>query len=144
MLSIPIYRRETKCSNSMGSHFEFIETFSLKICAKSITRNLLRTWLRGSLRSRLSWNCTLSSSSLASLAMSASRCSAVQTGYCRLLLQHRPVKRVVVLVVQRAEQNSEQLTKVHVIWTFLKTQPSSVVQVHRELSWEALLRIVFF
>lgn len=45
----------------------------------------------------------------------------------RLLLQHGPVEHVVVLVVQCAEQNTEQLSEIHVIGRLLKPQPSAVV-----------------
>ena len=55
-----------------------------------------------------------------------------------LLFQHGPVKDVVVDVVQRSEENAEQLTQVHVIGRLLKTQSATVVQVHRELGREAL------
>lgn len=58
----------------------------------------------------------------------------------RLLLQHRPVERVVVLVVERAEQYAEQLPQVHVVGRLLKTQSAAVVQVHRELGGETLAR----
>lgn len=37
------------------------------------------------------------------------------------LLEHGPVKGVVILVVQRAEQDAEQLPQIHVVWGFIKT-----------------------
>lgn len=36
------------------------------------------------------------------------------------------------------EQNAEQLTQVHVVWSLLKAQATAVVQVHGKLCWEAL------
>ena len=50
-----------------------------------------------------------------------------------LLLQHRPVEGVVVLVVEGAEEDSEELAQVHVVGAFLEPQPAAVVQVHGEL-----------
>lgn len=55
-----------------------------------------------------------------------------------LLLQHGPVEHVVVLVVQRAEQNAEQLSQIHVVGRLLEPQSSAVVQVHGKLCWEPL------
>lgn len=37
------------------------------------------------------------------------------------LLEHGPVKGVVILVVQGAEQDAEQLPQIHVVWGFIKT-----------------------
>ncbi|RNA05858.1 hypothetical protein BpHYR1_033557 [Brachionus plicatilis] len=45
-----------------------------------------------------------------------------------LLLKHCPVKCVVVLVVQRSEQNAEQLAQVHVVGTFFEPQAAAIVQ----------------
>ncbi len=56
----------------------------------------------------------------------------------RLLLQHGPVERVVVLVVERAEQDAEQLAKVHVVGRLFEPQAAAVVQVHGELGGETL------
>ena len=50
-----------------------------------------------------------------------------------LLLQHGPVKDVIVLVVQSAEQNAKQLPEVHVIGCVGELQVAAVVQVHGEL-----------
>lgn len=36
------------------------------------------------------------------------------------------------------EQDSEQLTQVHVVWSFFKTQATAVVQIHGELRGESL------
>lgn len=36
------------------------------------------------------------------------------------------------------EQNAEQLTQVHVVWSLFKAQATAVVQVHGKLCWEAL------
>ena len=54
-----------------------------------------------------------------------------------LLLQHSPVKSVVILVIQGAEQDPEQLPQIHVIRAFLESQAPAVVEVHGKLSWEA-------
>ena len=56
----------------------------------------------------------------------------------RLLLQHGPVERVVVLVVERAEENAEELTQVHVVGRLLEAQSATVVEIHGELGGEAL------
>ena len=55
-----------------------------------------------------------------------------------LLLQHCPVEGVVVLVVERPEEDSEELTQVHVVWRLLEAQPTAVVEVHCKLCWETL------
>ena len=55
-----------------------------------------------------------------------------------LLLQHRPVERVVILMIERSEENAKQLSQVHVIGRFVESQATAVVQVHGELSREAL------
>lgn len=60
-----------------------------------------------------------------------------------LLFQHRPVERVVILVVERAEQDAEQLTEVHVVGRLFETQPAAIVQVHRELGWETLAQHLY-
>lgn len=39
---------------------------------------------------------------------------------CCLLLQHGPVKSVVILVMQSPEQYAEELSQVHVVWSFIK------------------------
>ena len=56
----------------------------------------------------------------------------------RTLLQDGPVERVVELVVERAEEDAEELTQVHVVGRLLEAQTAAVVQVHGELSGEAL------
>lgn len=61
-------------------------------------------------------------------------------GQSCLLLQHGPVERVVVLVVQRAEEDPEQLPQVHVVGSLLETKPPAVVQVHGEFGREPLAK----
>jgi len=53
-----------------------------------------------------------------------------------LLLQHGPVEGVVVLVVQRAEEDPEQLAQVHVVGGLFKAKSAAVVQIHRKLGRE--------
>lgn len=60
-----------------------------------------------------------------------------------LLLQHGPVEGVVVLVVEGAEEDPEQLTEIHVVGGLLEPQTSAVVQIHGELRWETLERSKF-
>lgn len=36
------------------------------------------------------------------------------------------------------EEDAEQLTQVHVVWSLLKAQPTAVVQIHGKLCWETL------
>lgn len=36
------------------------------------------------------------------------------------------------------EEDAEQLTQVHVVWSLLKAQPTAVIQIHGKLCWEAL------
>ena len=50
-----------------------------------------------------------------------------------LLFQHGPIKNIIVLVTQRSEQNSEKLSKVHIVRRFFKPQTPAVIDVHREL-----------
>ena len=54
------------------------------------------------------------------------------------MLEHGPVKRIVILVVECAEQDTEQLSQVHVVWGLVKAKPSAVVQVHGKFCWKAL------
>ena len=54
-------------------------------------------------------------------------------GRRRLLLQDGPVEDVVVLVVEGAEQDAEQLAQVHVVGRLLEAQAAAVVQVHGKL-----------
>lgn len=54
------------------------------------------------------------------------------------MLEHGPVESVIILMVERAEEDAEQLTQVHVVWGLIKAEPSAVVQVHGEFCWEAL------
>jgi len=49
------------------------------------------------------------------------------------LPEHRPVKHVVVIVVQRAEKYSEELAQVHVVRGLVEAQPAAVVQIHDKL-----------
>ena len=55
-----------------------------------------------------------------------------------LLLQHRPVERVIVLVVERPEEDPVELAEVHVVRRLLEPQTSAVVQIHGELGGETL------
>ena len=55
------------------------------------------------------------------------------------LLQNGPIKHVVVLVVERAEQYTKQLAQVHVVRRLLEPQPTAVVQVHSKLCRIALV-----
>ena len=55
-----------------------------------------------------------------------------------LLLQHCPVERVVVLVVERPEEDPVELAEVHVVRRLLEPQAAAVVEVHGELCGEAL------
>ena len=55
-----------------------------------------------------------------------------------LLLEQCPVKGVVVLVIESAEEDTEELTEVHVVGCLLKPQPPTVVQIHCKLRWETL------
>ena len=55
-----------------------------------------------------------------------------------LLLQHRPVERVVVLVVERPEEDPVELAEVHVVRRLLEPQAAAIVEVHGELCGEAL------
>ena len=57
-----------------------------------------------------------------------------------LLLQQSPVKGVVVLVVQRTEQDAEQLTQVHVVRCLLESETPAVVEVHGKFSGKSLER----
>ena len=55
-----------------------------------------------------------------------------------LLLEHRPVEGVVVLVVERPEEDSEELAQIHVVWRLFEAQPAAVVEIHGKLCWETL------
>src|SRR5262249_25027093 len=54
------------------------------------------------------------------------------------LLQHSPVKHVIIVVVKRAEQYAEQLSEVHVVRSLVEAQTSAVVQVHGKFCRVAL------
>ena len=54
------------------------------------------------------------------------------------LLEDGPVEHIVVLVVEGAEEDAEQLPQVHVVGRLLEPQPAAVVQVHCKLGWIAL------
>lgn len=56
----------------------------------------------------------------------------------RLLLHHGPVEGVVVLVVEGAEQDAEQLAQIHVVGRLVEPQAPAVVEVHGELRRETL------
>ena len=60
-----------------------------------------------------------------------------------LLLQHRPVERVVVLVVERPEEDPVELAEVHVVRRLLEPQAATVVEVHGELCGEALAQHLY-
>ena len=60
-----------------------------------------------------------------------------------LLLQHRPVERVVVLVVERPEEDPVELAEVHVVRRLLEPQAAAVVEVHGELCGEALAQHLY-
>lgn len=62
-------------------------------------------------------------------------------GVSCLLFEHRPIKYVVVLIVQCPEEDSKQLSQIHVIGGFLKPQTSGVVKVHCKLGREVLIKI---
>jgi len=55
---------------------------------------------------------------------------------CSLLLQHGPVEGVVVLVVQGAEEDPEELPEIHVVRSLLEAETAAVVEIHGELGWE--------
>ena len=57
-----------------------------------------------------------------------------------LLLQHRPVERVVVLVVERPEEDPVELAEVHVVRRLLEPQAAAVVEVHGEFGGEPLAK----
>ena len=42
----------------------------------------------------------------------------------RLLLEHGPIKRIVILMIQSAEKDAEQLPQVHVVGSLLKPKSS--------------------
>ena len=52
---------------------------------------------------------------------------------CRLLFQDRPIKHIVILVIEGAEEDAEELTQVHVVRSLLEAQASAVVEVHCKL-----------
>jgi hypothetical protein len=54
------------------------------------------------------------------------------------LFQHGPVKGVVILVVEGAEEDAEQLPEIHVVRGLLEPQAPAVVQIHGELGGETL------
>ena len=54
------------------------------------------------------------------------------------LFQHGPVEGVVILVVEGAEQDAEQLPEIHVVRGLLEPQASAVVKIHGELGGETL------
>ena len=54
------------------------------------------------------------------------------------LFQHGPVKGVVILVVEGAEQDAEQLPEIHVVRSLLEPQASAVVKIHGELGGKTL------
>ena len=55
-----------------------------------------------------------------------------------LLLEQRPVEGEVVLVIEGAEQDPEELPQVHVVGVLVKAQAAGVVEVHGKLCWETL------
>lgn len=63
-------------------------------------------------------------------------------GLCRLLgdllLEQRPVEGEVVLVIEGAEQDAEELPQVHVVRVLIEAQATGVVEVHGKLCWESL------
>ena len=59
------------------------------------------------------------------------------------LLQHRPVERVVVLVVERPEEDPVELAEVHVVRRLFEPQAAAVVEVHGELCGEALAQHLY-
>ena len=60
--------------------------------------------------------------------------SGSQCNLCsRLLFEYCPIKDVVVLVVESSTQDSEQLAQVHIIWSFVEAETTTVVEVHCEL-----------
>ena len=54
------------------------------------------------------------------------------------LFQHGPVEGVVVLVVEGAEEDAEQLPEIHVVRGLLKPQAPAVVKIHGELGGKTL------
>ena len=56
----------------------------------------------------------------------------------RSLSQHGPVEHVVIVVVQRAEEYSEQLPQVHIVWSFVEAEAAAVVEIHSKLGRVAL------
>ena len=67
-------------------------------------------------------------------------CTAGTSRRSILLFQQCPVKSVVVLMVERAEENAKQLSQVHVVGGLLKSQSPAVIQVHRKLGRKSLDR----
>ena len=51
-----------------------------------------------------------------------------------VLFEDGPVEGVVVLVVQRAEKDAEQLSQIHIVGRLLETQAAAVVEIHGELA----------
>ena len=60
-----------------------------------------------------------------------------------LLFQHGPVECVVVLGVERPEEDPVELAEVHVVRRLLEPQAAAVVEVHGELCGEALAQHLF-
>lgn len=60
------------------------------------------------------------------------------TALSSFLFQHRPIESVVVLMVQRAKQDAEQLTQIHIIRRLVESQPAAIIQVHCEFGRESL------
>lgn len=44
------------------------------------------------------------------------------------------IRPITYLVVQGAEKYTEQLPQIHIVWRFLESQSTTVIQVHRKLS----------
>ena len=86
--------------------------------------------------SRRGWclcsGCADASDCLAGGSGCAARCRRLS----RFLLQHGPVEGVVVLVVEGAEQDAEQLPQVHVVGALLEPEAAAVVEVHGEFGGE--------
>lgn len=52
---------------------------------------------------------------------------------CRFLLLQCPIEGEVILMVEGTEQDPEELSKVEVVWLFLKAETSGIIQVHCKL-----------
>ena len=44
------------------------------------------------------------------------------------------------LMIQGSEENSEELAQVHVVGRLFESEPTAVVQVHREFSWKSFAK----